>query len=156
MSETTLHDAASSNHSSTTTAHHHPPLTRAATCPTTPTSPLAASPWHQQKFELVRHPIIRFDRGGFFFYLVSWCDRRNSTWWISWSPKNASTTTSEYRTFNSQRIRSRFPSQSSLNELPLLLSFLLILDQFTRWTKYGCIRCLQQWQSTSVHQRRTS
>lgn len=68
MSETIVDDASSSNHTSIT--HSHPPLTRAATCPTTPTSPLAASPWHQQKFELVRQTIIEFN-SDIFFYLVS-------------------------------------------------------------------------------------
>ena len=64
MSETTFQGAPSSQH--TSTVHPHPPLSRAATCPTTPTSPLAASPWYQQKFELVRHTIIiEFDREAF-------------------------------------------------------------------------------------------
>ena len=82
---------------------------------------------------------------GFFFYLVSWCDRRKNPWWISWSPQNTSTTTGWYRTFNSQRIRSRFSSQSPHNEFSLFIWSSLILDQFTWWTKYNSLRCLRQW-----------
>ena len=51
MSETIAHNTSS-----------HPPLTRAATCPSIPTSPLAGNPWYQQKFELVRRTILSFTR----------------------------------------------------------------------------------------------
>jgi hypothetical protein len=55
MSETTVNDTSPSNETSTTTTR--PPLIRAATMPTTPTSPLANNAWYRQKFELVCHVI---------------------------------------------------------------------------------------------------
>jgi len=55
MSEKTVTDAPLANEKSTTTSR--PPLVRAATMPTTPTSPLATNPWYRQKFELVCHTI---------------------------------------------------------------------------------------------------
>jgi hypothetical protein len=51
MSETKVTDASASNETSVTTSR--PPMTRAATMPATPPSPLAKNPWYQQKFELV-------------------------------------------------------------------------------------------------------
>ncbi len=51
MSETKVNDASPSNE--TSAAASRPPMVRAATLPTTPTSPLATNPWYQKKFELV-------------------------------------------------------------------------------------------------------
>ncbi len=51
MSETAVNDAPLSKE--TSVKKSHPPITRAATMPTTPTSPLAENPWYRQKFEFV-------------------------------------------------------------------------------------------------------
>jgi hypothetical protein len=67
MSETTAKDIPLANDTSTTTTTSRPPLVRAATLPSTPTSPLATNPWYRQKFEFVCNA---FDHCFFFVNII--------------------------------------------------------------------------------------
>jgi hypothetical protein len=68
MSETKVNAASPSNE--TSAAASRPPMVRAATLPTTPTSPLATNPWYQKKFELVCYTTDAFRN---FFCQYNFC-----------------------------------------------------------------------------------
>lgn len=70
MSETIVNDVPPSKE--TTPTNSRPPMVRASTMPTTPTSPLATSPWYRQKFELVCYIINKSYRIYFSLYHFSY------------------------------------------------------------------------------------